>query len=176
MVTTEECSCQDLWHYSLDVYARTGFAESAIALQDFYGLDVNILLSCLWAGKAGHRLDAMSLSALERQCRPWRRDVIEVFRALRRDLKDHVDSNIQCIRIAAKARELDAEKIQQEKIQSILGSLAGSGTAKHAAENLKAYLRSLDLGLNQEIRSYFVRLLAAGFEGLNRSEAETLLK
>lgn len=176
MIATEESSNQNLWYYSLEVYGRAGFAEAALALQDVYDLDVNILLGCLWAGKAGHLLDAKSLCTLECQCELWRREIIEVFRALRRELKGHKDSEMRRIRTNAKARELDAEKVQQERIQSILGSLTELGTVGHAAENLSTYLRSLDLEINQEIRSNFAILLTVAFQGLNESEAESLLK
>ncbi len=160
-----------LWHYSLDVYRRPGFARAAIALQDQYQMDVNLLLACLWAGNAGHLIDAETFRELELRCGPWRREVIEVFRELRRRLKGHEDQEFCRIRAGAKARELDSEEIQQERIQAILGPLSGQGSAAKAAENLKSYLFLLDRKMDKDVQELLARLLAIAFEGLSENEA-----
>lgn len=164
-----------LWHYSLDVYGRPGFERAAIALQDRYEMDVNLLLACLWAGNAGHLIDAETFRELELRCGPWRREVIEVFRDLRRRLKDHEDQEICRIRAGAKARELDSEEVQQKRIQALLGPLCGKGSAPEAADNLKAYLSLLDRKMDKDVQELLASLLAIAFEGLSEKEAIKLL-
>ena len=44
------------WDFSLAVYGKPGFPQAAIALQDRHGLNVNMLLFCLWAGANGRLL------------------------------------------------------------------------------------------------------------------------
>ncbi len=41
------------WDYSLGIYRKPGVADACIALQDEFGLDVNMLLACLWFSAEG---------------------------------------------------------------------------------------------------------------------------
>ena len=164
-----------LWLYSLEVYGRPGFADAALALQDKYAMDVNLLLTCLWSASVGENLSPGKLQELEVRCAPWRHDVIEVFRELRRDLKGNEDPEISRIREFAKARELDSEKIQQERIQAVLGTLQGQESVEKAAENLKAYLSIVNQRMNKEIRGLLAKLLVLAFDRVTNTEAEKLL-
>ena len=99
------------WDYSLAVYARDGVAEALLALQDEFGLDVNMLLYAAWLADRGLQLDAAHLSPLEARVAPWRERVIGPLRRLRRQWRDYPEAG--ALREALQALELQAEQSQQ---------------------------------------------------------------
>src|SRR5262244_106072 len=70
----------EFWRFSLTVYARPGVTSSCLALQDRFGLDVNLLLFCCWAAARGHRLDPAELAAAEAASVAWQRDIVTPLR------------------------------------------------------------------------------------------------
>jgi uncharacterized protein (TIGR02444 family) len=99
------------WDYSLAVYAGDGVADALLALQDRFGLDVNLLLYAAWLADRGLQLDAAHLAALEARVAPWREQVIHPLRRLRRQWRDYPEA--AALREALKALELQAEQSQQ---------------------------------------------------------------
>lgn len=99
------------WEYSLAVYARGGVADALLALQDEFGLDVNMLLYAAWLAARGLRLDAAHLSPLEARVAPWREQVVRPLRQLRRQWRDYPEAG--ALRDLLKGLELQAEQSQQ---------------------------------------------------------------
>ena len=58
--------------YSLKVYADPATARTCLELQNQFGLDVNLLLFCLYAGHHGHALSTDDLRRLDQQVHAWR--------------------------------------------------------------------------------------------------------
>jgi uncharacterized protein (TIGR02444 family) len=44
------------WRFSLNFYRQAGVAEACIALQDDFGVDVNLMLFLLWLAANGRQL------------------------------------------------------------------------------------------------------------------------
>ena len=130
------------WRFSLAFYARPGVAEALIALQDRAGNDVNVILFALWRGAVhGHRLDQGELSAAATAIAPFRRDVIEPLRKLRRGLKDNSDTNLQALRRRIGGLELAAERRAQSRLAATIAApAAGRDRAAAAEANLVLYL------------------------------------
>jgi uncharacterized protein (TIGR02444 family) len=99
------------WDYSLAVYARDGVADALLALQDEFGLDVNMLLYAAWLAERGLQLDAAHLIPLETRVATWREQVIHPLRRLRRQWRDYPEA--AALREGLKALELEAEQSQQ---------------------------------------------------------------
>ena len=76
------------WTFSLDVYGRPGVREACLALQDEAGLDVNLLLYCLWRAARGVELDGDEIRARMDAVAPWTGAAVAPLRRLRRSLKN----------------------------------------------------------------------------------------
>jgi len=134
-----------LWEFSLVIYAEHGVQEECLALQEQFGLDVNLLLFCAYAGGIeGVRLSAEDLDAAEGAIGGWHRGVVRPLRAARRALKIWSAEGPQALRSRVKADELKAEQIEQAMLwawsrQHLAGRAAGARD-KALAANLTQIL------------------------------------
>jgi uncharacterized protein (TIGR02444 family) len=131
------------WAFSLDLYGRPGVAASCLRLQDESGLDVNMLLLCCWVARSGRgRLSKADIAAAEARVAPWRREVIEPLRAVRRGLKNLPDAASLALYAELKEIELRAEREEQRLLLSFtLGCCGAAGAAEDdLAANLHLYL------------------------------------
>ncbi|MEX2629461.1 MAG: TIGR02444 family protein [Tistlia sp.] len=128
------------WAFSLATYGRPGVAEACLALQDRLGLDVNLLLFCLWAGRCGHRLSATELAALATAAGPWQQGVVVPLRGVRRRLKGAADPAQEALRQRIKRDELEAERLEQELLHRALPLAPGVDDPAAARANLLAFV------------------------------------
>jgi uncharacterized protein (TIGR02444 family) len=126
------------WDFSLALYAKPGVAESCLRLQDGLGLDVNLLLYACWtAAKGAGRLSPDGWRRLVDETAPWRAQVVEPLRRVRRFLKGAEESPWSAgLRERVKALELDAEHAQQLAIAALAGP--GGAAAADAQEPICA--------------------------------------
>lgn len=165
------------WDFSLTVYARSGVAEACLALQDRHGLDVNLLLFCLWAGTGGRRLAAADLDGLAAAVDDWQRQVVRPLRALRVRLKsqDAVERALsEPLRQEIKRQELLAERIEQLLLFRALPGAATveGGSSALAADNLAVYLAQRAVAPDAADRRALGRLLAGAFAGPRPAEGD----
>jgi uncharacterized protein (TIGR02444 family) len=138
----------ELWEFSLDFYARPGVSTALIELQDRAGLDVNLILFALWHGLSGRgRLDDERLAVADQAARAIQTEIVMPLRALRRRLRTDPDADIQRLREAIKALELDAEKIAQARLAGCAGAPATDGDP---VERLAAAEANLSLSLGAD--------------------------
>ena len=142
----------NLWDFSLRQYARAGVADACLRLQDEHGVNVNVLLWCLWLGQRGLTLDAARLRSAQKRIHAWDEHYVVPLRQLRRRIKAEfgmADPGIEQVRSQIKQAELLAEK----QLQSLLEVLAQSWDKTAAAnahlpttgENLRFYLQQLNV-------------------------------
>lgn len=113
------------WTFSLAVYARPGVPPACLALQDRRGIDVNLLLFAAWAGiGCGVALTAERLAALDAAVAGWRRDMVQPLRAIRRRAKGEDEALYRRM----KAAELEAERVQQDRLFAASGLVPGGDT------------------------------------------------
>lgn len=158
-----------LWAFSLAVYAMPGVAEACLALQDGHGADVNLLLFAAWNGACGRRLTAAHIAAAEAAAAPWRREVVQPLRAVRRALKvgrgGIAAAEATALRDRVKAAELAAERLEQRALAR-LAALADAATeAPESAVpgNLRLYLDAIGAGAESALVGPIVA--AAGRRG-----------
>lgn len=141
---------EELWRFSLAVYAAPGVAPHCLDLQDKCGADVNVVLALAWAGASGRgTVMTADLAALDREVAPLRRAVVEPLRAARRWLKSAAadDGDPDDLRTRIKAVELEAERRVQAHLAAVLGARLvvdpPEARLATAAANVAAYLRHL---------------------------------
>ena len=133
------------WRFSLAIYARPEVARACLELQDTCAVDVNLLLFLLWLALDRRSLSADAVRDLDGKVREWREAVIVPLRALRRTLKQSTPIAAEMaepLRTKVKALELEAERLQQETLYALAGTLpretAPSSTLA-AQRNIAAY-------------------------------------
>lgn len=134
------------WRFSLSFYRQPGVSDACIALQDEYGVDVNLLLFLLWLADEGRLLSADEIKALDAKVRDWRNLTIIPIRSTRRKLKGArtvIDpAQQEAFRTRVKALELEAERLQQQGLYALTqgGSLGRQAEPPAAAHgNVCAY-------------------------------------
>lgn len=119
------------WQFALSLYGQPGVAESCLALQDRYGVDVNVLLIALFAlTERGVALNSQDVKHADDAVRAWRREVVQPLRGIRRRLKSGPSPApspaTEDLRSRIKKAELDAEQIEQAVLAAWLDhALAG---------------------------------------------------
>jgi uncharacterized protein (TIGR02444 family) len=171
------------WDFSLAVYGRPGVSEACLGLQDRHGLDVNLLLVCCWAGAQGRGLDPAGIARLAASVADWHRSVVQLLRGVRRWLKTQTTAPADqagALRITIKAKELEAERIEQQLLYEAFGGLAAGPTAKGgedalAAQNLRLYLRESGVAPDAADTAALGALLQGTFPTLTEDAALSLL-
>lgn len=133
------------WDFSLNAYDRTGVAEACLALQERYGIDVNLLLFSAWAGYCGHRLSGQQMAEIVTTAAAWQVEVVRPLRAVRSWLKGQIQLTevlSESLRGEVKALELQAEMLQQLLLHQHLTLEAITPDPGHVAANMRLYLAS----------------------------------
>ncbi|WP_051285174.1 TIGR02444 family protein [Nisaea denitrificans] len=160
------------WTYSLATYGRKDVTAGCLALQDRFGLDVNLILLCCWLGSRGTALDRAKADQAVALAGEWANPVIAPLRAVRRHLKPMTaDAHVASFHKQLAALELEAEQIQQHRLFECFAALPADPAAAPlptTANNLALYLTVLrpttpGQPLEQPLRETLVKLLVAVF-------------
>jgi uncharacterized protein (TIGR02444 family) len=158
------------WRFSLSFYRQPGVSDACIALQDSFGVDVNLLLFLFWLAGDGRKLSADEVEKLNDQVRSWRELTIIPIRDTRRKLKGAATlvepEKQEAFRNKVKAAELEAERMQQEALYAFtskgpLGAPAQPQDA--AAANIAAY----EDVMGRKFPKAAVDILVNGFKSLS---------
>ncbi|MGD9946534.1 MAG: TIGR02444 family protein, partial [Burkholderiaceae bacterium] len=128
------------WRFSIRLYAKAGVAPQCLALQDEHGVDVNLMLFCLYAGSLGHALSPAQLDTLEACIGAWREHVVVPLRGARRWLKappaPFDDAPTAALRDRLKQIELESERLQQAAmVRAVpLAESSVDGSAAHGMD------------------------------------------
>ena len=169
------------WQYSLNLYACDDVAELCLRLQDEGGLDVNLLLYCLWQGSQRRSLQRVSLAEVCRVSAPWRQEVVESLRRARRWMKGgkhDIARQSSSLRERIKALELAAEKCQQDWLAALPTVHDDASPFIAAAHNLAGYMQEAGAQSTTALQGDLVRLLHQAFPDAaakDLSEAKKLL-
>lgn len=128
---------------ALALYERAPLREACLRLQDRNGLDVTLLLYCLWAAGTGRApLDAARLAGIETQLQPWRETTILPLRAVRRRLKGDARDPGETVRRQVAAAEIAAEMVAMDLIvaaETAAPRRPGASAGAVALASLHAY-------------------------------------
>ena len=143
-------SKSSFWTFSLSVYDNPNVQQECLGLQDDYGIDVNLLLFCVFIGAAyGVVLPDPAVREAAEAVRTWQTKVVSVLRAVRMTLKPFatemspVASMIATLRAQLKALELEAERIEQSTLERWASERIDSWPRARPADAIVASIRTL---------------------------------
>lgn len=153
-----------LWQYALELYARPGVREAALALQEA-GASINRLLLACYLATQGLELDAALLAG---PAQDWQREITHPLRALRYRVREHkltraeLDACYQRLREAELAAEqvelmLLWEQIERQALQP------GPVGAALARRNLQRVLSRLPVQAQVSCAPQLEIMVAAAF-------------
>jgi uncharacterized protein (TIGR02444 family) len=109
------------WNFS--VYGAGAVQDECLALQDQFGVDVNLVLLCAFAGAVHDvALTPDDIASARALVAPWHKDIVSSLRAARRRLKAIDMSGADAVQAAdlltqVKAAELESERIEQTMLE-----------------------------------------------------------
>lgn len=175
----------ELWQFSLEVYGQPEVEQACLLMQDKLGLDVNLLLACLWVGVSGRgRLGGEALADLEQQVAFWHQEIVEPMRQVRRRLKELArfgGERFVAMRKSVSACELDAEQVEQQMLEQALGhchpdeSLGQVHRLSDALHNLVVLIERTEGMEPGWLRSMAI-LLGACFPAVSREQIMEILQ
>jgi uncharacterized protein (TIGR02444 family) len=132
----------ELWQFSLAVYAQNGVADECLTLQQQIGLDINMLLFCAWIGVRGGILSSADIEAAMRNVAHWQDRVVRPLRSVRQEIKKLGQRDLEGFRERIKSIELEAEQIEQALLFGFSESLQSGQANAHDAvpQNIKKYI------------------------------------
>lgn len=168
------------WDWSLHIYDQDDVSRACLILQDRHGLDVNMVLWCVWAVRAGYGvIDDDTLAGGHAFATYWSAKITANLRSVRRNLRPAPAGTpiewAEALRANTLEVELDAERVEQDFLQALLDGLQDPSDAADlsprrarqvALNNLVAYadMAGAD-GVELERNGAFDPLLAAAFPG-----------
>jgi uncharacterized protein (TIGR02444 family) len=132
------------WRFSLRFYALPGVAPACLQLQDEANVDVNLMLFLLFLAENGRVVTRDDVARLDASIAPWRSDVVEPLRAIRRRLKSGIGdiptATSEGLRNMVKKIELEAERLEQGRLENAAPNLGKAASRTDAVQaNLAAY-------------------------------------
>jgi uncharacterized protein (TIGR02444 family) len=173
----EEALAGRFWDFAEALYSKPGLRKIFLDLQDNYGLDINLLLFCLFAGAAGYGIrPTAELYAAADIVRLWSEEITNRLRRTRRALDKRKVKRIvprtKPLEEAILRIELDAERIAQGLIlkTALAGPAAAFPDPKVAAKaNLAIYCDYAGVTESQDIGKAMELLCRTAFDDDTRS-------
>ena len=131
------------WAYSLRFYDDPKTQRACLDAQFQLNADINIILYILFKAKSGQRLTLNAIRGAEKNSAPWRSNIVEPLRQIRRSLKKYPycipDRDQASFRAAIKKIEVTSERLQQEYLESFQLESDTTNPTEAAQDNLAAY-------------------------------------
>jgi uncharacterized protein (TIGR02444 family) len=168
---------EDFWAFSVRVYSKPDVPPACLALQNDYGLDVNLLLYCCWLGTHGAQLEVAALAQALAFADPWSEHVVRPLRHARTWMKHDSDARGRLpsedytgLRESIKTIELEAERLQQLTLEAMMPDSvrkpAGTDEAVNCvSNNLLLYASEAGITLDAELRSQLATIISASTGG-----------
>ena len=128
------------WRFSLAVYGEEGVAQECLALQEAFGLDVNVLLFCAWCGTRAIALNRTEIDAACGAVAAWHDHVVRPLRGVRQYVKTLQRDDFENFRTKVKGIELEAEQIEQAILFAHSQRVQGANAPDAVARNVGDYI------------------------------------
>ncbi len=164
------------WEFSVSFYRKPGVADACLFVQDRYGLNVNVILFCIWAADTGRgMLTSVQINTALHRVADWEEQVIKPLREIRRTCRQEAlgipEFLLQTFVPQIETVELEAEQVEQlvlaELAQGLMPSAEGSSgpVENDAVGSLKAYIGALDITQDAQLTECLSVILHAAFAG-----------
>jgi uncharacterized protein (TIGR02444 family) len=174
------------WDFAIKVYGAQGVSGACLEVQERLGVDVNVLLFCLWVGESGRgALTPNQLAHARDSVGRWHESVVKKMREVRRALKDDTFGAPRALsdelRRGIQAREIDAEHVEQLVLAASVDALAADtarpaeARGEDAVANVGTYLAQLNASLMGVDRAALATIVAAACPAMPKPKAETAL-
>jgi uncharacterized protein (TIGR02444 family) len=179
------------WNFSVALHQVSGVHEACLALQTRYGLDVNLLFFCCWAGGAkGARLDYRQIRQAMDSVSDWQDQIVRPIWKARWRLKPcfgrFAVERTEALRKKLIEAELDAEHIEQLHLAELVPvegdpNLSEQIRSNHTIASLSSYLdifmrSKVGLVLHQDgLIEPLTVLVSACFPGTDRDRLLALI-
>ena len=162
--------------FSSSLYRKPGVADACLFVQDRYGLNVNVILFCIWVADIGSgTLASAQIATVLRRVADWEKQVILPLREIRRTCRKEAlgvpEFLLQTFLPQIETTELEAEHVEQQVLTELAGDLmvfadSSSGNAQSdAVSSLKAYIGTLDVVQDAPLIECLSVILHAAFTG-----------
>lgn len=169
-----------LWEFATWAYKGPGVEKACLALQGKHGIDVNILLFCLWLAHVGvgSSMLARYLAGALKLSRDWQRNLVEPLRAVRTNMKDFIENAETAgphgaaaaeLRERVKACEQDMEHLQVLALYALVQEPSEARERSPAEKkddannNLTVYFSATGVKLDPLAQAQVMRILTAVF-------------
>ena len=179
-------SSEGFWDFSNRIYRVDHVSHACLSLQDESGADVNMLLFCCWAATVNVELSDDQFQNVLRFSRSWADDIVRPLRAIRSTMK-HDGGRLSAVPIATfselreniKKIELQAEKLQQQQLETMIGTATSRSETTDlqylAVSNLRRYCRAEHIDLTTSIIDKLMIILLAAIPSTTKQAARDLL-
>jgi uncharacterized protein (TIGR02444 family) len=169
-------SSNPFWAYSLRLYRRPGVAPACLMLQERLGLDVNVLLFCVWTASRGLALSPRTIAAAADISMMWSANVVQPLRGVRRFLKP---MQLPAFRGQVARAELGAEKLEQMLLLGLLPQVPASPTPKAgsqlAVRHLQQYFKRAKLRPKPVDIAPLLQILTVAFPAASQQQLRRVL-
>lgn len=158
------------WDAVLRIYGAPDVAKACLALQERHGINVTLMLFCLWRGMASETTLGVHLPAIASAARHWHDTVVLPLRAVRRQLKPaNPQQPASSLYKTLLAAEVDCEHAEllmlAERADALCGPPQGGPSPTAIAANLLAFFEVSDMRITAQDRPALATLLAAAGAG-----------
>ena len=166
-----------LWDFATKLYSAASVEEACLGLQDRRGLDVNLVLFCIWVAASGRgKLTEEEMSAGTDASVVWQSQVVAPLRHVRRYLKGPItpaDGRLgaELARFVSES-ELYSEHMEVQILSEIVvrpatGSFDMQERGQEAALNLQTYMNRMIDDIDNEDRSALLAIWQESFPTAN---------
>lgn len=166
------------WDFAIRVYTSEGVSAACLNLQERHGIDVNLMLFCLWLGHSGRGvMSGAEIDAAVSASNEWHHVVVKGLRHVRQTLKSgfpDVDQDLaQALRSEVQKTEINAEHLEQLILvdavprDPLRADAPAASRARDAADNLRRYLGTTDVTPGARDGGDIVLILGRAFDGLD---------
>jgi len=158
--------------FSARVYRKPGVADACLFIQERYGLNVNLVLFCLWvADRGGGALTAGQIDTAMRRVIDWEAQVIEPLRAIRKTCRSEAlgvpEFLLQMFAPQIETAELGAAQVERLVLASLVPDTGPStGEADAAVRSLDTYVGKLGIAPDAQLAECLTAILQAVFAGV----------
>jgi len=155
------------WDFVVGLYSRPEVAPACLELQERHGIDVTMMLFCLWRGSIDAQPLGDRMTPLTQAARTWHTSAVLPMRAARRWLKeeakrldDRMEPSLYKTVLAAEIDCEHGELLMLTRLAESLCGTPGAGSPQAMAENLAAFFGETGTRLAEGDRAAITTILS----------------